>query len=207
MPEPKQPKKETVRIALPSTRVEAPGADDDTAGIDFPARNREAEAPELSPFRSSALSQPAAQSRRIVPPPPPVAGPKYASATASVPQISPPVSAPPTPVAKTPMPGPPAAGATVMEAAMPDLAGPTSGAPKKETSRINLVPDSPKSADMRKTQPLVTLTDTPVRPPPPLNITSAARPSSISSIPMGLCWALVAVSALILLIEIWNYIS
>jgi hypothetical protein len=61
---------------------------------------------------------------------------------------------------------------------------------------------------MSKTQPLVTVTATPVTPPPPAVKVAPAEPASvISSIPTGLCWALVLISAAILIIEIWTYIS
>jgi hypothetical protein len=86
----------------------------------------------------------------------------------------------------------------------------TVSAPKKETSRINLVPEQPaKAVRMSKTQPLVTVTATPVMPPSaPVRVAPAAEPVSvISSIPTSLCWALVLISAAILIIEIWTYIS
>jgi hypothetical protein len=63
---------------------------------------------------------------------------------------------------------------------------------------------------MTKTQPLVTLTAAPVGPPPPpvrIAPAESAAPSIINSVPLGLCWALAAISAAILLIEIRTYIS
>jgi hypothetical protein len=61
---------------------------------------------------------------------------------------------------------------------------------------------------MSKTQPLITATATPVAPPTaPVTIAPAAPQPVLNVIPMPLCWGLVVVSAAILIIEIWNYIS
>ncbi|PYI76448.1 MAG: hypothetical protein DMF04_08370 [Verrucomicrobia bacterium] len=59
---------------------------------------------------------------------------------------------------------------------------------------------------MSKTQPLVTLADAPVLPPTPPARIAAPQPV-VSTFPMAVCWALVGISAAILIIEIWNYIS
>jgi len=62
---------------------------------------------------------------------------------------------------------------------------------------------------MSKTQPLVTVTATPLAPPAAAVKVAPepAEPVSIVSIPLGLCWTLVVISAAILLIEIWTYVS
>ncbi|PYL85838.1 MAG: hypothetical protein DMF23_02775 [Verrucomicrobia bacterium] len=63
-------------------------------------------------------------------------------------------------------------------------------------------------AKMSKTQPLITATATPVAPPTaPVTIAPAAPQPVLNVIPVPLCWGLVVVSAAILIIEIWNYIS
>ncbi|MDQ2867160.1 MAG: hypothetical protein M3R59_01925 [Verrucomicrobiota bacterium] len=84
-------------------------------------------------------------------------------------------------------------------------------APKKETSRIAVLPQATTPAvKMTKTQPLITITGTPQPPPAAavkVVVPALAMPSMIDSIPLPLCWALVAVSAAILLIEIWTYVS
>jgi hypothetical protein len=95
--------------------------------------------------------------------------------------------------------------------AAPAPATPATAPLTKETARISILPDPPKPAavKMSKTQPLVTVTATPTAPPTaPVTIarTTAAQPV-IQSIPASLCWGLVLVSAAILIIEIWNYIS
>jgi hypothetical protein len=228
MAESNEPKKETVRINLPSRSPgTGPTEDRDTARIDLPAESpRESSQAPAAPAARSAPplarsplpplpSEAVAPPRRIVPPPPmPVSTPKPPGVPAPAPRRfpapPPPVSAsvpPPSPVSKTPAPQVPVAAPGAQpkkETSRLD----TALEPKKETSRINLVPDQgTKSVGMSKTQPLVTVTATPVSPPPaPVRV--AAEPASIiTSIPVGLCWALVAISAAILIIEIWTYIS
>jgi len=105
---------------------------------------------------------------------------------------------------------------TAAAAPAPPPAAPAPAAPPttplaKETARISILPDPPKPAPMKmsKTQPLFTLTATPVTPPTaPVTIAPAVAPRPvIKSIPTSLCWGLVLVAATILIIEIWNYIS
>src|ERR1700736_6498622 len=82
----------------------------------------------------------------------------------------------------------------------------TTPAPKKETARITVLPDSrPKPAvQMKKTQPLIDLpAETPVT-----TVTLTPEPQlRIDQIPMPLCWTLLAVSATTLILQIWNYLS
>src|SRR5207237_354756 len=69
-------------------------------------------------------------------------------------------------------------------------------------------PPKPTPARMSKTQPLLTATATSAAPPTaPVTIAPAAPQPVLNAIPMPLCWGLVLVSAAILIIEIWNYIS
>jgi hypothetical protein len=104
-----------------------------------------------------------------------------------------------------------AAPAPPAPSAAPAPATPGTAPLAKETARINILPDPPKPTPvkMSKTQPLVTVTATPVAPPTaPVTIAPPAAPQTvIESIPTSLCWGLVLVSAAILIIEIWNYIS
>jgi len=89
----------------------------------------------------------------------------------------------------------------------------TTPGPKKETARITVLPDpQPKPAvQMKKTQPLI---DLPVMETPATTVTLAPAPEPaskpqlrIDQIPMPLCWTLLAVSAAILILQIWNYLS
>jgi hypothetical protein len=90
-------------------------------------------------------------------------------------------------------------------AAMP--APMTTHAPKKETARITVLPDplAKPAVQMKKTQPLI---DLPAIETPSTTVTVTPEPQlGIDQIPMPLCWALLAVSAAILILQIWNYLS
>src|SRR5262249_58621649 len=85
--------------------------------------------------------------------------------------------------------------------------GPTPASPEKETARIAVLPDPPTkpAVQMKKTQPLIDLP--PVETPA---TTVSVRPEPqrrIQQIPIPLCWALLAVSAAALILQIWNYLS
>jgi hypothetical protein len=112
------------------------------------------------------------------------------------PSNPPPTSEPPSPVR---------AAAAAAPAPM------TTPPPKKETARITVLPDpQPKPAvEMKKTQPLI---DLPRAEAPATKIIVTTPPqaepiATIDQIPMPLCWALLAVSAAILILQIWNYLS
>jgi hypothetical protein len=60
--------------------------------------------------------------------------------------------------------------------------------PKQETARINILPGPVESSSVG-----------------PAVITSQP-PVPIETIPRALCWALVGISAVIFLIQIWNYV-
>ena len=83
--------------------------------------------------------------------------------------------------------------------------------PKKETARITVLPDPPAkpAVQMKKTQPLINLpkiempaTTVTVTPAP-----QATPKSAIDQVPMPLCWGLLATSAAVLILQIWNYLS
>jgi hypothetical protein len=65
---------------------------------------------------------------------------------------------------------------------------------------------------MKKTQPLSTMPE-PVMPVMPIKVTPApvqvhSEPEMIeNNVAMGWCWALLAVSAIVLVIQLWNYFS
>ena len=87
-------------------------------------------------------------------------------------------------------------------------APPVNRGPKKETARISILPRptpaGPAPINMTKTQPLI-VQPTATTPVAPVVITS--RPlAQLETIPRPLCWALLAISAVIFLIQIWNYI-
>ncbi len=81
--------------------------------------------------------------------------------------------------------------------------------PKKETARISILPQ-PAAPAMAKTQPLTTFPPTKVSAAP---ITTAASRSAVlpgfswEAIPLPICWSICGISAVTLLIQIWNYFS
>ena len=86
---------------------------------------------------------------------------------------------------------------------------PTPASPKKETARITVLPDPPAkpAVQMKKTQPLI---DLPKIEMPATTVTVTPQPLpqiAIAQIPVPLCWGLLAASAAILILQIWNYLS
>jgi len=110
----------------------------------------------------------------------------------------PPANSPSAPVDST---SPARTAAAAMPAPM------TTHAPKKETARITVLPDPPakRAVQMKKTQPLI---DLPAIETPSTAVTVTPQPQlQIDQIPMPLCWTLLAASATILILQIWNYLS
>jgi hypothetical protein len=190
MADPTEPKKETVRIALPLQPVaKQPGTathSRDTVRIQLPLRQPSNNAPVRSPTEPSVPPKPPAAPS---PPPPTVFSPE-----------------PPTKVSM-PEPGP---GIPPPVSAAPDL---TSPGPKKETARIPLMPEPPArpapAVQMKKTQPLIAMPHI-----TPQSASIAVAPTEkgegsamMDAIPMSICWTLLGVSAVILIIQIWTYFS
>jgi hypothetical protein len=189
-----EPKKETVRIALPPRPEQAgsvPSAEKrETARIVLPTRTP------ITPIR------------RL---PPKITPMPAAEAPAETPTILP--RRPPT-IAPTntspllqPLPKPP--GVENENAAIPAAASPSvHRGPKKETARISVLarptPTPAPAINMTKTQPLVVHPTAGV-PTAPVIITSKPL-APFDVIPRPLCWALLGISALIFLIQIWNYV-
>jgi hypothetical protein len=97
-----------------------------------------------------------------------------------------------------PSPKPPAATRPLSASVRPPSIPPSLG-PKKETVRIPLTPEPLRSAQ-KKTQPLMAMPDVIPQNPP-----IAVAPVEKSS--MLMYWMLLAMSALILIIQIWTYFS
>jgi len=181
MAEPTEPKKETVRIALtpPSGK---PVEGRETVRITLPSRPPASNTP-LPPAGTTARPPVA---RPLIPPAPdkPVQPPKF---------VPPLISAVANP-AVAPLPNPSL------------VAG-----PKKETARITVLPDpppAPPSVQMKKTQPLINMPAASVPlPVSPVTVPDKRQTGMTSEIPMAFCWALLGVSAVVLLIQILNYIS
>ena len=80
--------------------------------------------------------------------------------------------------------------------------------PKKETARISVLPrPTPVAApaiNMTKTQPLLIH---PVGTSPVAPVVITSKPvAPLDAIPRSLAWGLLAISAVIFLIQIWNYV-
>ena len=97
-----------------------------------------------------------------------------------------------------PSPKPPAATRPLSASVRPPSIPPSLG-PKKETVRIPLMPEPSRSAQ-KKTQPLMAMPNVVPQNPP-----IAVAPVEKSS--MLMYWMLLAMSALILIIQIWTYFS
>ncbi len=185
MADPNEPRKETVRIALPPQPPAVPGVSKEsreTVRINLPPR------PPSTPSVSPGSTEPG--------PLPPKA-----------PLSPPPAPVPPRPVAS------PAAPVNIPEAAKspPSPPSTSSQSPMKETARIPL-PDAPvkptPTVQMKKTQPLITMPETV---PQSASLTMArVAPSEpvrmADAIPKPLCWGVFIVSFAILIIQIWNYL-
>ena len=199
MAETNEPKKETVRIKLPpSASAIAPnsnGGHRDTVRINLPPRtpaNPSPASPILKPPSAPVLpglgQLPKAPSFPVPsiaePEPSPLHTPSIAESIADPPLVPPPAPPPAQKAQPVSSPG-----------------------PKKETARIAILPQ-PKSptVKMSKTQPLITAPE-PKSENAPISIEPANAGETIESIPVPLCWALVAVSALIFIIQVWTYFS
>ena len=97
-----------------------------------------------------------------------------------------------------PSPKPPAA-TRPLPGSVPPPSIPTSLGPKKETVRIPLMPEPLRSAQ-KKTQPLIAMPNVVPQNPP-----IAVAP--VEKSPILLYWMVLAISALILIIQIWTYFS
>lgn len=202
-----EPKKETVRIALPprpEQAMSAPGvAQHETARIVLPSRTP------LTPIRRlppQITPQPSSESTTeepgVLPRRPPVAPPV---SPVSSPLLQP---LPKPPGIETNAPGP--AIRPVPPARDESLAAASSvnRGPKNETARISVLPRPAGVAapvvNMTKTQPLLVHPAGAI-PVAPVVITSKPV-APVDAIPRSLVLGLVATSAVIFLIQIWNYV-
>jgi hypothetical protein len=205
MADPKEPKKETVRITLPprpAGQPATPGTSGrETVRINLPARPPGGEAaprppgvPGSAPARPPSAQPPLPPApSKAVPPPPAFRKPPAPPGTATTPLMPSPSAIAPLAAAAEPNP-------------------PASSGPKKETARISVLPDPPvrpsPSVEMKKTQPLVTMPEAiPHAAPIAVNVAPTSVEAFVAEIPMPLCWGLLVMSAAILTIQIWNYVS
>ena len=79
--------------------------------------------------------------------------------------------------------------------------------PKKETARVAVLPTpAPATVQMKKTQPLIGMPPAAASKVTPVTV-APEMPGIADKMPIALCWTLVGVSAVILIIQILNYIS
>jgi hypothetical protein len=97
-----------------------------------------------------------------------------------------------------PPPKPPAASRPLSASVRPPPIPPPSG-PKKETVRIPVTPE-PLRSSQKKTQPLIAM-------PNVVSQNPLIAVAPVEKRPMLLYWMLLAMSALILIIQIWTYFS
>jgi hypothetical protein len=187
-----EPKEETVRIELPRQSVSKPPGPDtksrETVRIQL-GRRQQSDSPQGVHPVADKLPL------RIPIEPSPVLEPDAQVLTS--PEVFPPPPAPP-PLSTNPSPA--------AQASMPvtTLSDELSSGPKKETARIALMPDLPSEplprVQMKKTQPLIAMPHA-----APQIASIAVAPAEKGSMP--LCWVLLGVSAIILIIQIWTYLS
>ena len=190
-----EPKKETVRIALPPRPEQASSAPSivkrDTARIVLPTRTP------VTPIRRE---------------PPKIAPLPAAETTADAPTIlrrPPSITPANTSPLLQPLPKPPGVENENAPAAPVVIESPSvNRGPKKETARISILPrptaPPAPTINMTKTQPLLVHPVGAVQPTP---VVITSRPiTTIDAIPRSLCWALFGISAAIFLIQIWNYV-
>jgi hypothetical protein len=202
-----EPKKETVPIALPpkADQISPPpnAPKRDTTRIVLPSRT-----PPVPVRRSPPAFIPSSST---------------VGSTAESPVISlrrPPISAPaistsspllqPLPKPAGPAPAPESLTATAAVASPRDgngnapaiqSASSLQPGPKKETARIRILP----RPAVNRTQPLLVRPATTAMQPAPVVVTS--RPvDPFELIPRRFCWTLLGISAVIFLIQIWNYV-
>jgi hypothetical protein len=209
-----EPKKETVRIALPPRPDKAPPAPSsikrDTARIVLPSRTPVAPLRRLPPKitslppADSTTESPTISVRR-----PPVAPPQV---TATSPLLRP---LPKPPGSETS--GESRAASNPLPAASPgadETDSQSSGGasvqpgPKKETARISILPRPTPVAkpaiNMTKTQPLLIQPAAGVQPAPVIISSKPLDPFEL--LPKSFCWGLFGIASVIFLIQIWNYI-
>ena len=107
----------------------------------------------------------------------------------------------------------PSSGVSVAPANYPGSA--SQAGPKKETARINILPEparrSAPTVKMTKTQPLLAATPPRMQTIAAPSVPQVTHPSAeaattmLDAVPLPVCWTIFGISAVTLLIQIWNY--
>lgn len=220
-----EPKKETVRITLPPPESAQPGAERQTE-IDSPGASATETEPDratvspVSPALKPAVRPPSFNSPPLRPSAPavdpagaPLSPPVVPSKTSETADAAPAFPAmPPRPRVLPPPPQtlPPAPPQSSAAAGLVNYSASASQAePKKETARLKNRPEkTPPSAltvKMTKTQPLMTAPAAQIH-SAPVNVLPKSA-SGFDAIPLPICWVIFGISAITLLIQIWNYLA
>lgn len=223
-----QPKKETVRITLPPPPRSNGGESGDTVRIHLPpppgignASAPQPTKPLPRPPAAPLIARPPAITSSAAPVRPPTITPS-AAATSAGKTLPPPM--PPRPRVLPPAPRvlPPTASANVSAAPSHYPGSASQSGPKKETARISILPEptvpTSTAVKMSKTQPLLmvpsaqpAVTTLPVKSSVTRPLVSPTPPAPAAvdraAIPLPLVWAAFGISAVALLIQIWNYFS
>jgi hypothetical protein len=217
-----EPKKETVRITPlpPPTGTPAKKAETkETVRINLPSRPPplgSVDASKVEPARSrpALRGEPASGGEAEIPPPPVLARPPGAASTDS-PAFRPPTSPPAIPSAAPPLPAVPTVvrppGSPPVSATPPSLdVEPASPAdvPQQETASVAAPParKMTRTVRMSKTQPLMAMPISAAQ-AAPVKVADSSPEAIIDSIPTPFCWALLGVSAVTFLIQLWTYFS
>lgn len=221
MSDSREPKKETVRIPLPG----APSGEQ--ASDDAAAENQaDVNAQPMQPSPIENLSAGPVRPPTFRPPPSPPATspqsptePAKATLASGAAEPATAASSPTMPPRPRVLPPPPrvapalsASDSALAKAPANFLGSAAPAVPKKETARIVLPEKSPRPAPavkMTKTQPLMRAPAAKIQSAP---VTVAARgsgsiASGVDTIPLPICWAIFGISAIALLIQIWNYLA
>lgn len=80
--------------------------------------------------------------------------------------------------------------------------------PQKETARVAVVPEKPMKATVKlSTVPPAEIPPAGIVRPPPIKVAAPPATGLVESIPMAFYWALLGISALAFLIQLWTYLS
>lgn len=215
-----RPNKETVRITLPVHAAPQPtdtGSERDTVRINLPAR------PPAQGSEPAPVVDPPGRVMPSFPPPSQRASSTPATDTPQAPRVraasfsppSPPM--PPRPRVLPPPPRviPPDAVISSVSTAPANYPGSeTQAGPHKETARITILPEPTATPGpavrAAKTQPLLTRPGLRTQSAP---VSVAAVPKKnarlvlalMDAVPLPICWTIVVLSAVALLIQIWDY--
>jgi hypothetical protein len=212
MADPHEPKKETVQVNLP--------------GCPPPSADIKSEPNNLRPIPSAPVRPPLSIPPRPLPPSGDMSGKR---------PPAPPMARPPTPIrpprASSPNPSPPGLKAPTPPqpaASRAPVAPPTPTAAPSKPTAPSFQPVAGDRGQRKETAPIgpppyssvkATVKLSPIQPPsapstglirtapPPAGVANQPAPRLVDAVPMPFCWALLGISAVTLLIQLWTYFS